>query len=93
MLTNIIDPNAYIREGYVTYHITTKDKRSIIGTLKRHNGSTMAIQPFNGEVITLHEEQVENMVEQKVSLMPEGLLNGLSDDQIRDLIAYITKDQ
>ena len=91
MLTNIIDPNAYIREGYGTLHITTTDKRSIVGTLKAKNGSMLTIQPFHGDVITLSSSQVEEMVEQKTSIMPEGLLNGLSDQQIRDIFAYITK--
>jgi putative heme-binding domain-containing protein len=91
MLTNIIDPNAYIREGYGTLHITTTDKRSIVGTLKAKNGSMLTIQPFHGDVITLSSNQVEEMVEQKTSIMPEGLLNGLSDQQIRDIFAYITK--
>ena len=93
MLINIVDPSAYIREGYVMYHIKTKDKRSIIGTMKSQHGSTLVIQPFNGEGITLDKEQIEEMVEQKVSLMPEGLLNGLSDQEVRDLIAYISHDR
>lgn len=93
LLTNIIDPSAYIREGYVTYHITTTDKRSLVGTLKAQSGSTITIQPFNGEVITLSKNQVTDMVEQKISIMPDGLLNGLDDQQINDLVSYITKDK
>lgn len=93
LLTNVIDPNAYIREGYETYHITTTDKRSLVGTLKEKNGSTITIQPFNGEQVTLSLDQVEKMVEQKTSIMPEGLLNGLTDQQIRDMISYITADK
>jgi putative heme-binding domain-containing protein len=93
MLVNIIDPSAFIREGYVAYHIKTKDKRSIVGTMKSQHGSTIVIQPFNGEDITLDGNQVEEMTEQSESLMPEGLLNGLSDQDVRDLIAYISQDR
>lgn len=92
MLTNIIDPNAYIREGYVAYHITTTDKRSLVGTLKAKHGSTITIQPFSGEPVNLNMDQVQEMVEQKVSVMPEGLLDGLTDQQIRDLLSYLAKD-
>jgi putative heme-binding domain-containing protein len=91
MVTNIIDPNAYIREGYGAYHITTTDNRSLVGTLKGQSGSTITIQPFNGEVINLGKEQIKEMVEQKISIMPEGLLNALTDQQVRDLISYVTK--
>lgn len=93
ILINIIDPSAFIREGYVTYHIKTKDKRSIVGTMKSQHGSTIVIQPFIGEDITLDGNQVEEMTEQSESLMPEGLLNGLSDQDVRDLIAYISQDR
>lgn len=92
IVVNVIDPNAYIREGYGAYHITTADKRSILGTLKSKNGSTISIQQFNGEVTTLSMDQVNEIVEQKTSIMPEGLLNGLSDQAIRDLLAYLSKD-
>lgn len=91
LLTNIVDPNAYIREGYETYHITTTDKRSLVGALESKSGSAITIRPFSGERITLSLDQVEKMVEQKTSLMPEGLLDGLTDQQIRDIISYIMK--
>jgi putative heme-binding domain-containing protein len=93
LLANIVDPNAYIREGYETYHITTTDQRSLVGALESKNGSTITIRPFNGERITLSLDQVEKMVEQKTSLMPEGLLDGLTDQQMRDIISYIMKDK
>lgn len=93
MLTNIIDPNAFIREGYATYHITTTDERTLIGTLKSKHGSTITIQQFNGELTTLSLNQVREMVEQKTSIMPEGLLDGLTDQEIRDIIFYIAEDE
>ena len=60
LLTNIVDPNAYIREGYETYHITTTDKRSMVGTLKSKSGSTITIKPFNGGPVTLALTSGEN---------------------------------
>lgn len=89
MLMNIVDPNAYIREGYAIYHITTNDRRSVTGRLIDQGGSTIVVQLFNGETLTLHKDQVQEMTEQKTSLMPEGLLNGLTDQQVRDLMAYL----
>ncbi|HTF21116.1 MAG TPA: hypothetical protein VK658_23735, partial [Chryseolinea sp.] len=92
MLTNIVDPNAYIREGYVAYHIITTDKRNLLGTLKSRSGSTITLQPLNGDVVVLDADQVSKMEEQKTSVMPEGLLNSLSSQEIRDMISYLTKD-
>ena len=89
LLLNIVDPNADIREGYVNYHITTKDGRTLVGTLTNRSGETVTIQPLGGEAITLSSEQIETMQAQPTSLMPERLLDGLSDQQIRDLFAYL----
>ncbi len=91
MLANIIDPDAYIREGYEAYHITTTDKRSLLGTIKARSGSTVTVQLLNGEQITLPANQVKEMEAQKISIMPERLLDELPDQQIRDLVAYMMK--
>ncbi len=93
LLTNIVDPNVFIREGYETYHITTTDKRSLVGTLESKSGSTLTVKSLSGELVMLNVDQVDKMVEQKASVMPEGLLNGLSDEQLRDVISYIMNDQ
>ena len=92
LLTHIIDPGAYIREGYATYHITTTDGRSLLGAVRERNGSTIVIQPFSGGQITLSMDQIRDMEAQSISMMPERLLDGLSDQHIRDMVSYITKD-
>lgn len=92
LLNHIIDPGAYIREGYAAYHVKTSDNRSLLGTIKERSGSTVVIQPFNGEQIALSVDQVTSMDPQKTSIMPERLLDGLSDQQIRDMVAYIMKN-
>jgi putative membrane-bound dehydrogenase-like protein len=92
LLTNMVDPNAFIREGYETYHITTTDNRSLVGTLESKSGSTYTIKSVSGERVILGLEQINKMVEQQTSTMPEGLLNGLTDQQMRDVFSYIMND-
>jgi putative heme-binding domain-containing protein len=92
LLLNIIDPNADIREGYVNYHIITTDGRTLVGTLTARSGGTITLQPPAGEALTLHTDQIKEMQAQPTSLMPERLLEGLTDQQIRDLFAYLRQD-
>ena len=89
LLTNIIDPSAFIREGYTLFNITTTDGRLLVGTLTSREGTAITLQPFTGDAITLNESQVKAMEAQKSSLMPERLLDGLGDQEVRDLVAYI----
>ena len=41
------------------------------------------------ETLTLERDDVTSIEASKMSLMPEGLLEGLEERQVRDLIAYL----
>jgi putative heme-binding domain-containing protein len=47
----------------------------------------------DGQNITIPRDQIEQMIPQKKSLMPEGLLKPLSPEQVRDLFAYLRSSQ
>lgn len=92
LLLNTVDPNADIREGYVNYHITTTDGRTLAGTITARSSEAITLQPLGGEEIMLATNQIKDMQAQSNSMMPERLLDGLTDQQIRDIFAYLTKD-
>jgi len=91
LLNNIVDPSAYIREGYGSWHITTIDGRTIIGTLKAKNDKSLTIQPFTGEPVTLSSTKVKTLEQMNTSIMPERLLDGLNEKQVKDLFSYLMK--
>lgn len=91
LLTNIVDPNAYIREGYVTSQVTTVDGRTIIGNIKSRKGSVITIQPFSGDPVNISTSQVKDIKEQKTSIMPERLLEDMDDQQVKSLLSYLMK--
>ena len=91
LLLNIVDPNASIREGYVNYQVKTKDGRTLAGTMQAQSGNTITLKPFGSKEITLSKDQISDMQPQTTSLMPERLLDGMSEQEIRDLFAYIRK--
>ncbi|MFT7033266.1 MAG: putative heme-binding domain-containing protein [Cyclobacteriaceae bacterium] len=88
---NIVDPNADIREGYVNYRIEKTDGQIIIGTIKDRSGGNVTIKPLGGNEMTLSATEVKNMEAQKTSIMPERILEPLSDQEISDLFAYLGK--
>lgn len=92
LLTNIVDPGAYIREGYVTYRITTADGRVLVGTVDDRKGKTVTLNLLSGEKINLAESEIKTM-EAQPSMMPDNLLEGLTDQQVRDLFAYLMKSE
>ena len=86
---NIVDPNAYIREGYVNYLFELKDGQTIMGTIKDQTEHHYLVTLASGEEQDLSTAQVNKALPQEQSLMPERLTASLTDQQIRDLLIYI----
>ncbi|CAG5016950.1 hypothetical protein DYBT9275_05670 [Dyadobacter sp. CECT 9275] len=93
LLLNIADPNAFIREGYVNYHLVTTDGRTITGNILSQNNRSVTIKPFGEDPLSIGVEQIKEMTPQKTSVMPERLLEGISDQQLRDLFTFITQQK
>ena len=93
MLLNIVNPNAEIREGYVNYLVTTKDGRALSGFLADEDKQVVVIRGIDGASITVPRAQIAEMKPAGFSLMPEGLLAGLDEQQTRDLFAYLRSAQ
>lgn len=89
MVLNIFDPNADIREGYVNYRIEKKDGRVLVGVLTDRTADRIVIKPTGGENIILTPAEIKTLEAQPNSIMPERLLEGLSDQEVRDLFAYM----
>ncbi|CAN5454150.1 HEAT repeat domain-containing protein [soil metagenome] len=93
MLHSILDPNAEIREGYENYIATTDDGRVLSGFLAEEDANTIVLRGFDGSDTTLPRHSVTALTPAGRSLMPEGLLTGLDDQQLRDLFAYLKISQ
>lgn len=91
MLLNIIDPNADIREGYVIHRVVTTDGRTLEGKIVSRNGDVITLQPVGGKDIILSAARIKEMKAQQVSVMPERILDHLSDQEVRDIFSYIMK--
>ena len=88
LLTNIIDPNAEIPNDYRTTILHTNDKRILVGVILRDEGKSVTIAT-PAEVVTLAKRDVAAVEPQDFSMMPEGLVLALKEDELRDLVAYL----
>jgi putative heme-binding domain-containing protein len=89
LVLNIVDPNADIREGYVTYTVEKKDGQVLVGTIIDRSDARVTIRTSSGAESTLAQTEIKAMTAQKTSIMPERMIEPLSDQQIRDLFAYL----
>ncbi len=89
LLLSVVNPNAEIREGYESFLITTRDGRVVTGFLVEQDPQMVVLRGLDGQNIPLARADVQEMKAAGVSLMPEGLLDALSEQQVRDLFAYL----
>jgi len=93
ILHNILDPNAEIPLDYQTSTVETKDDRVITGIIKQQTEQVITIASAN-ETLSLPRKDITTIRPSELSMMPEGLVDQLSDNDVRDLIAYLaTKGQ
>jgi putative heme-binding domain-containing protein len=93
LLLSIVNPSAEIREGYATCTISTKDGRSLVGFVADQDEQVVGLRGLDGHVATIERAQISSLALSGASLMPEGLLNGLADQQLRDFFAYVRSSQ
>jgi putative heme-binding domain-containing protein len=88
ILQNILDPNAEIPNDYRPVTVDTKDDRVLTGILKQQDERSVTLQTAN-EIVTLPRAEVAKLQQSQLSMMPEGLLAPLTDQEVRDLIFYL----
>lgn len=93
MLLSIVNPSAEIREGFETIQAATNDGRVVSGLLVEKDPRVLILRGADGQTITLRRDEIDEVQPQRQSLMPEGLLKGLNEQQVRDLFAYLRSTQ
>ena len=93
LLTSILDPSAEIREGYAAVEVETRDGRVLSGFLTDRDERTTTLRGLDGQDQVLPAAEVLAVRPTGRSLMPEGLLDGLTDGQLRDFFAFLRSSQ
>jgi putative heme-binding domain-containing protein len=60
----------------------------LTGIVKQQDERSVTLQTAN-EVVTLPRAEVAKLQQSQLSMMPEGLLAPLTDQEVRDLIYYL----
>ena len=92
VLENVLDPSAVVAKEYQMVKIETAGGRTINGIVKQETEKAVTIQTPN-ERITLPKDEIETRQQSPLSMMPEGLIDRLSKEEIRDLFAYLASKE
>lgn len=92
MLEAIIEPNKVVSDQYAATVFTMKDGSSILGRLTNEDENTYFISqnPFAPEVIReVPKASVADTKYSYISVMYPRLINGLNEEELKDLMAYL----
>jgi len=86
----VLTPSANIAVGYTTTVIKTKSGDVYDGVVKDAGADgSVAIMGADGKLVRLAPDQIAQRRTTELSLMPEGLDSGLSQQEFADLIEYL----
>ena len=89
-LAATVDPSLEIREEFQTYVLNLKDGRTLSGMLEKQGPTSVTLRDAASQSTVIGRESIDELQAIPVSLMPEGLLHGLTDEQLVDLLSYLT---
>ena len=92
VLINVMDPSALVGHAYRVTIVELKDGRVINGIVKAEDASTLTLQTATDRIVVATQD-IEERQQQSVSMMPEGLLNRLSIQDVRDLVKYLNSEK
>src|ERR1051326_5372619 len=88
-LTAILDPNAVVEPRFIAYNIETKDGRSLTGIVSAETATTLTLVQGSGAQETVLRSDIQEMRASGLSLMPEGLEQNITPQDLANLIAYL----
>jgi putative membrane-bound dehydrogenase-like protein len=89
VLLNVIDPNREVNPQYVDYVVQTKSGRTTTGLLASETAGGITLKRAGGETETIARTDIKRMRSSGLSIMPEGLEQGLDQQAMADLVAYV----
>jgi putative membrane-bound dehydrogenase-like protein len=89
LLENIVDPGAAVSADFRMVVVAMRDGRILNGLVKAQTARTLTLQTQT-EALVLDRGEIEEMRPSASSLMPDGLLDPLKPEEIRDLIVYLS---
>jgi putative heme-binding domain-containing protein len=89
LLENMLEPSKEIDPKYLVYTIETKAGRIHTGLLVQKSNDEIVLKDAKNSVIRVPANDVELMVPQRQSMMPDLLLRDMTARDVADLLAYL----
>ena len=90
LLETILDPSKAIAPEFVPYLLETKSGQVYAGFLIERTAEQAVLKDIKGQSIRVPTDEIEVLVPQQKSLMPELILSQVTAQDAADLLAFLT---
>ena len=89
MLTSIVDPGLAIRQEYAASTVLTADGQVLTGIVVESTPASVTLVDAKNQKTTVERARIDQLKPADQSLMPEKILDPLSEVELRDLFAHL----
>ncbi|WP_146518182.1 PVC-type heme-binding CxxCH protein [Stieleria varia] len=89
ILTAIIDPSRAVEAKYQQYQLLLRDGRTLVGMLTEETANSLTLASADGKTQSFLRNEIELLRGSPISMMPVGLEQEISVEQMADLLRYI----
>ena len=93
LLRHILDPSLFMEPKFVPYLLESKDGRVLTGLLVEKTDRKVVLKNAQNKLLEVPAKEVELLVTQQKSLMPDLLLRDLTAQQVADLLEYLASQK
>ena len=92
ILRDIKDPGATIHPDYVAFDVFLNNGQSMNGFVRAQQQYSLTVLGADGKETVVLQKDLRELRASAVSLMPTGLLDGLKENEIRDLLVFLSSE-
>ena len=89
LVESILNPAAKIAQGFDTYLFVMDSGKVVTGFVSGESADEVQVRQTNGLAMSLKKDDIEIRQQKKESMMPVGIANNLTPEQLADLVAYL----
>ena len=88
-MLNSVDPSYDVPDGYKMVTVVTKDGRFINGVVDEEDGTKLVLKTAEQPRVVIAKEDIEGRKISDKSIMPDGQLDQMKEQEVIDLIKYL----
>jgi len=95
VLREVLDPSRKVEPKFALYNVVTTDGKVVSGVITKSTQQTVTIvsNPENPRPQVIERDDIEVMKKSSVSMMPKGIMDRFTRDEILALLAYLKSVQ